>query len=122
MQETKILSKEENEALDIMASISGRDETHSFKPMQIELDETDPKVIQAKQLIDECNIEFPKNLNPLPEYQKGIDKDDFFKKLLVDAFSTVKINKERTKEYKERINLEVSIVSKLGFIDYFLII
>lgn len=120
--ETKIFTKKENEALDIMSSISGNEIKHNFEPMQIEYDENDHRVIQAKQIMDSCNIEFPKNLNPLPEYKKGIDKNKYFKQIIVEAFSKVKIDKNRISEYKERINMEVSIVSKLGFIDYFLII
>ena len=123
-RETKILNKKENEALNILSKINGQNYINNFEPLNFNLDENESSVMQAKEIINQCNIEFPKNINPIPKYpiNSSLSKDEFFKKLLVENFSKLNIDKSKIKEYKDRINLEVSIVVKLGFIDYFLII
>lgn len=122
--ETKILRKEENEALDILSQVDGKNQKNNFEPLNFYLDEKQSSVIQAKEIIDKCNIQFPKNINPLPKYKidKDIDKNTFFKQLLIKNFKDLNFDKAKIDEYKKRINLEVDIVTKLGFTDYFLII
>ena len=122
--ETKILDKKENEALDILSKISGENKINNFDPLNFNVDENNPGVTQAMEIIKQCNIVFPKNINPIPKYKldNKMNKNDFLKNILFKNFSKLNINPIQIDEYKARLNLELSIVTKLGFADYFLII
>lgn len=122
VNETRILTESENEAISILETTDTNIVWKNYKPYQLEADASKAPVRQAISIANECNVEIPKKVNHLPKYKnpEGISSDDFFKKILQENFKQLFPNLD--KKYLERLKFEVSVIQKLGFSDYFLII
>lgn len=123
VSETKILYEVENEAISILESANESSITwKKYKPYIYEQDENVSSVRQAISIADNCNLEFPEKSNHLPKFKNdfGLSSKDFFKKILQEKFKELFPSMDAV--YLERLKYEVSIVNKLGFEDYFLII
>lgn len=121
VHETKILSIEENEAIAILESEESL-KAKNYLPYVFKGDENLSSVQQSLTIINECNVEFPTNVSHLPTFKndQGISSNEFFKKTLQEKFKELFPNMDQ--QYLSRLKYEVSIVEKLGFEDYFLII
>ncbi|MBS7297794.1 MAG: DNA polymerase III subunit alpha [Eubacteriales bacterium] len=82
-----------------------------------------PEAIDNTQKIAErCNVEFDFDTRHLPEYDVPDGKTAFeylqelCRKGLYERYSNV------TPELEERLNYELSVINKMGFVDYFLIV
>ncbi len=128
MKETKTLTEDGNKTLAIMNAIENGEELDpskfSFSPYETTLDETDSKVKQAIRIIEDCNVEFPKNMNPFPKFQipNGLTTESYFKSVINDKAKIVLKNIENKEPYIARIKEEMKTIVELGFIDYFLVI
>ncbi len=96
--------------------IKSEDEMRSLFPNQ-------PEAIENTQRIaDRCNVDFEFNHYHLPEYKApdGSDSLTYFQKLCNEGF------KERypdePEEYRARLEYEMSVVEKMGYVDYYLIV
>ncbi|MBQ3356454.1 MAG: DNA polymerase III subunit alpha [Oscillospiraceae bacterium] len=96
--------------------IKSEDEMRSLFPNQ-------PEAIENTQKIaDRCSVEFEFNHYHLPEFTPpdGSDAVTYFHRLCDEGF------KERypdaPKEYRERLEYEMGVVEKMGYVDYYLIV
>ena len=79
-----------------------------------------------KEFINKCNLILPKYELNLPEYSKfndtkGLNSDDYLESLSIKGLSK-RLNNRVTNEYKERLINELSVIKKMGFSNYFLIV
>lgn len=71
------------------------------------------------KFINEINIEIPKNNRYIPKYR---DNSKEFLRLLASKGLMKRLNGEISKIYQDRLNYELSVIEKMGFVDYFLIV
>ncbi len=80
-----------------------------------------PEAIENTQKIaDRCNVEFTFGKYHLPAFQYpfGYDAWSWFTKLCNEGYE----RRYETDEYRERLNYEMSMIQKMGYVDYFLIV
>ena len=74
----------------------------------------------TKDFVDEINIEIHNDKNYIPKYN-CVDSYAHLKNLTQKGLSK-RLNGNITKEYQERLDYELSVIKKMGFVDYFLIV
>lgn len=74
----------------------------------------------TKDFVDEINIEIHNDKNYIPRY----DCEDSYSHLknLTQKGLNKRLDGNITKEYQERLDYELSVIKKMGFVDYFLIV
>ena len=74
----------------------------------------------TKDFVDEINIEIHNDKNYIPKY----DCEDSYAHLknLTQKGLNKRLDGNITKEYQERLDYELSVIKKMGFVDYFLIV
>ena len=74
------------------------------------------------EIADKCNFDFVYGKYMYPRYitDNGKTPDDYMRDLVEDGLK--KKYKEVTKEIRERVEYELSVIKKLGFIEYYLIV
>ncbi|ORX23199.1 DNA polymerase III subunit alpha [Thermoanaerobacterium sp. PSU-2] len=74
------------------------------------------------KIADMCNLEFEFNKTKLPKYEvpDGMKSDEYLRKLCIDGLYERYPNP--TDEVMERLNYELSVIEKMGYVDYFLIV
>ena len=75
----------------------------------------------TKYISDNCNLELGYTPNLLPIYDKDIDSREFLHNLSFKGLNK-RLNGNVSKEYQERLEHELSVIDKMGFNDYFLIV
>ncbi len=96
--------------------IKSEDEMRSLFPNQ-------PEAIENTQRIaDRCNVEFEFNHYHLPEFTPpdGSDSVTYFRRLCDEGFR--ERYPDAPQEYRERLEYEMSVVEKMGYVDYYLIV
>ena len=84
-----------------------------------------PEVIEnTVKIAEKCNVEFEFGHTILPNYE--VPKEfkthfDFFKKLCDDGIKN-RYGENPSQEIKERAKYEISVIQKMGYVDYFLIV
>lgn len=76
------------------------------------------------KIAEKCNVEFEFGHTILPNYdvpEQYATHYDYLEKLTVDGL-TKRYGEEITNEIKERAEYELSIIRKMGYVDYFLIV
>ena len=74
------------------------------------------------RIAERCNLEFVFNQYHLPSFPvpEGYTNEEYFRKLCMDGF------KERypqaPEEYKERLEYEIGVISRMGYVNYYLIV
>ena len=74
------------------------------------------------KIAQRCNLEFEFNQYHLPSFPvpEGYTNDEYFRKLCMDGF------RERypdpPKEYLERLEYEIGVISRMGYVNYYLIV
>ncbi len=86
-----------------------------------------PKALtNTKKLADKCNLEIPfeENLLPIFKLPKGETPDSYLKKMCQKGLSKryLNVKGEDKKKLEERLDYELSTISKMGFSSYFLIV
>ena len=76
------------------------------------------------KIAEKCNVEFEFEHTILPNYE--VPKEfsthyDYFKKLCDDGIK-IRYGKNTPKEILERMEYEISVIKKMGYVDYFLIV
>ena len=76
------------------------------------------------KIAEKCNVEFEFGHTILPNYE--VPKEfsthyDYFKKLCDDGIK-IRYGKNTPKEILERMEYEISVIKKMGYVDYFLIV
>lgn len=83
-----------------------------------------PEAIEnTNKIANMCNVTFEFGNTKLPEFkiEGNISHLDFFKKKCYDGIEKRYPNEKR-EEVMNRLNYEISIIEKMGFVDYFLIV
>ncbi len=82
-----------------------------------------PEAVSNTQVIAEkCNLEFEFGKIKLPKFQIGErDHFDYFKEKCYQGLYSI-FGKNVSKEYTDRLEYELSVINKMGYIDYFLIV
>lgn len=76
------------------------------------------------KIADMCNVELEFGELHLPEFDvpKGREPSDYLKELCYEGFERRYKEEERDKYKKERLAYELSIIERMGYVDYFLIV
>jgi DNA polymerase-3 subunit alpha len=82
------------------------------------------------KIADQCNVVFPEIDDPkkrvyfLPVFKwtEGLSHYDYLRKLTFEGFEQRYTPEQRTKELVERVEYELDIINRMGFVDYFLIV
>jgi DNA polymerase-3 subunit alpha len=79
-----------------------------------------------EEFINKCNLVLPKYELNLPDYckyndTKGLNADDYLESLSIAGLNK-RLNNRVSSEYKERLLYELSVIKKMGFSNYFLIV
>lgn len=74
----------------------------------------------TKDFVDEINIEIHNDKNYIPKYN-CIDSYAHLKNLTQKGLNK-RLDGNINKEYQERLDYELSVIKKMGFVDYFLIV
>ena len=76
------------------------------------------------KIAEKCNVEFEFGHTILPNYEVPVEFEthyDYFKKLCDDGIRK-RYGENPTKEILDRMEYEVSVIQKMGYVDYFLIV
>ena len=82
-----------------------------------------PEALENTQKIaDRCQVEFEFNHYHLPEYKApdGSDSLSYFRRLCEEGFR--ERYPDAPPEYRRRLDYEMSVVEKMGYVDYYLIV
>lgn len=74
----------------------------------------------TKDFVDEINIEIHNDKNYIPKYN-CVDSYSHLKNLTQKGLNK-RLGGNITNEYQERLDYELSVIKKMGFVDYFLIV
>ena len=76
---------------------------------------------ELDKICDLLNVEIPINKRYIPKYKKDIDSFEFLSNLALKGLKK-RLNNKVSKEYLDRLKYELSVIKKMGFVDYFLIV
>ena len=78
-------------------------------------------LLNTERIINKCNVDLEKikQTNPLPKYST-FDSFDYLKALCLKGLS--KRGLDKNQKYLDRLNKELTVINKLKFADYFLIV
>lgn len=76
---------------------------------------------KMEEVANLLNVEMPKDVRYIPKYNKDIDSFNFLYNLCVKGLNK-RLNGNVTSEYSDRLKYELSVIKKMGFVDYFLIV
>ncbi len=74
------------------------------------------------RIAERCNVEFIFNQYHLPSFPvpEGYTSETYFRKLCADGFA--ERYPEAPEEYKERLEYEIGVISRMGYVNYYLIV
>ena len=81
-------------------------------------------VSNTVKIAEKCNYDFEFGVTKLPNYDVPEEFDthlDYFIKLCNDGFKN-RYGESPSKELRDRLEYEISIINKMGYVDYFLIV
>ncbi len=76
---------------------------------------------KLKEVSDKLNVIIPFNNRYIPKYKKDTNSYEYLRSLCQKGLYK-RLNGNVTKEYSDRLNYELEVINKMGFIDYFLIV
>ncbi len=83
-----------------------------------------PSAIENTQVIaDKCNLEFEFGKTKLPHFEvpNNMDHFEYFKRQCLYGLYT-HFGENPPQEYVDRLNYELSVINKMGYVDYYLIV
>lgn len=83
-----------------------------------------PEALESTvEIAERCNVEFEFGNTKLPRFitPNGEDNTEYFLRLAREGFDRI-YGKDAPKEYKERLEYEISVITKMGYTDYYLIV
>lgn len=81
----------------------------------------DGAVENSQKIADACNFDFEFGKIKLPVYDTGErDRFEYFKEKCYEGLYRIFSNP--TDEYKKRLDFELSVISRMGYVDYYLIV
>lgn len=115
--ETKYLSY--LEAIDKGDLLKSIVTNYDFNYFSLNIKEEDKK--STLDFVSDIDIKLEKKENLIPRYNKEIDSALFLKNLAYKGL-VKRLNGKPEKKYLERLNYELNVINKMGFVDYFLIV
>ena len=88
-----------------------------------ELFPTCPEAIEnTARIAERCNVEFVFNEYHLPSFPvpEGYTNEAYFRKLCADGF--VERYPDAPESYRERLEYEIGVISRMGYVNYYLIV
>lgn len=76
--------------------------------------------INAKEIVDMCNISFNKNINLMPKYNIDNSKEYLFNLCKKGLYK--RLDGKVSKRYYDRLIYELNVIDKMNFNDYFLVV
>ena len=76
---------------------------------------------KIEKIVNLINLEIPHDKRYIPKYNPNIDDAAFLRSLSLKGL-TKRLNGNIPKNYLDRLNYELSVIEKMGFVDYFLIV
>ena len=75
------------------------------------------------EVAEKCNIEIELGGRHLPEFTPpdGMGHEEYLRKLCAEGMKR-RFGEHPAKEYEDRLEYEIGVISKMGFVDYFLIV
>ncbi len=127
VNDTRILySSQENDVLNNLYKINHPQNNQEFnlKPYILEVDQNDNKVKLAMDILNNCNVDFTQIKLKLPNFKISTNTlpFDYLKNLVAKNAQKILKNVKNSIKYQKRISYELSIINKLDFANYFLII
>ena len=130
INETLYLNKDDYKYLDYLSMIKyqkvlGEYELNKdmgkylMNPKELELDSND--IDNYNYIYNSCNISFVKESNLLPVYNDNVNSYEYLKSLCEKGLNK-RLNNNVSSVYKDRLEYELSVINKMGFCDYFLIV
>lgn len=77
--------------------------------------------VDCSDFINKINIEFKKSKNHIPKFRCEGDSFEYLKELSLKGLNK-RLNNNVTDTYKTRLEYELNIINKMGYVDYFLIV
>ena len=80
-------------------------------------------VRNTREIADKCDLEIEIGGRHLPEFTPpdGMGHEEYLRKLCAEGMER-RFGKNPAKEYVDRLEYEIGVISKMGFVDYFLIV
>ena len=120
VNDIKALKVEDTKYLKYLDKLAEREEgDYHNNYLEIINDEFDLKQISG--LVDLLNVEMPEGKRYIPKYNKDIDSFTFLKNLCLKGLQK-RLNGSVPPKYLDRLKYELSVINKMGFVDYFLIV
>ena len=103
----------------------------SEQEMRKEFGKIEEAIINTSKIAEKCNFDFEFGVTKLPVFPlpDGISSKEYLSKLAYDGFDKrvaqnhITFTEEHTeKQYRERIEYELSVIDTMGYNDYFLIV
>jgi len=104
--------------LDIIKEVEKKDYLHNYFDYK-DLSEFDLNKIE--EVVNILNLEIPMNIKYIPKFNKEVDSFSLLYNLCIKGLNK-RLNGLVTSEYQERLKYELSVIKKMGFVDYFLIV
>ncbi len=121
VNDIKVFKKEDLQYLkylDKLKDIEEKEYLHNYMDYESLTKEDLDRIDYFVSLI---NIEMPKNERYIPKYNKDIDSFSYLSNLALKGLKK-RLNGNVTKVYLDRLKYELSVINKMGFVDYFLIV
>lgn len=120
IKDIKVLQDRDTEYLKYLDILKEVD-TKEYKnvSMQYELDDFDK--LKINEFVKLINIEIPFGGRFIPKYKEDINSYEFLENLCKKGLNK-RLNNNVTTKYIKRLEYELSVIKKMGFVDYFLIV
>ncbi|MGZ9413137.1 DNA polymerase III subunit alpha [Mycoplasma sp. Z386] len=124
IKENRLFLEKDRDVLSTLFSINNKEIKNDFFALceQDEINEKNNKNIE--KIIDDINIIFPTQLNPLPKFKndKNLDSKEYLMDIIKEKANAKSDELKKFADSLPRIKKELEIINELGFSDYFLII
>lgn len=132
INDVSYLEKEDYKYLDYLlmikeAKIIGEYElnTHKNKHLmdfnEVSLLSPNEDILNTKEIADMCNVSLEYEEGLLPIYDKEVNSFEYLSMLCNKGLKR-RLNNNVTNKYQKRLDDELSIINKMGFCDYFLVV
>ena len=81
----------------------------------------DVEIERINNVVNLLNLEIPTNKRYIPKYKEDINSYEYLSNLAILGLKK-RLENKVSKEYLDRLKYELSVINKMGFVDYFLIV
>ena len=121
INDIKVFKKEDIKYLRYLDKLNDIEE-NNYKNCYFNYDSLDTFDLDKINEVDELlNVEIPFNKRFIPKYKMEVNSFEFLSNLCNKGLYK-RLNGNVSKEYVDRLKYELSVINKMGFVDYFLIV